>query len=97
MELRVQQLDVELMSVVKVVWALSDKVVDSFRLMDLPIAEQVIEVPKVSSSSCPSRAVLREPQLAEQLVEVPTVLSPALLQQVEQIFDNPAPRGRRPS
>ena len=93
-ELRVQQLDVELMSVVEVVWALSDKVMDSFRLMDLPIAEQVIEVPKVSSSSCPSRAVLREPQMAEQLVEVPTVLSPALLQQVEQIVDSPAPRGR---
>ena len=89
-----QQLDVELMSVVEVVRALSDKVTDSFRLMDLPIAEQLIEVPKVSSSSCPSRAVLREPQMAEQLVEVPTVLSPALLQQVEQIVDNPAPRGR---
>ena len=80
---------------VEVVRALSDRVMDSFRLMDLPIAEQVVEVPKVSSSSCPSRAFLREPQMAEQLVEVPTVLSPALLQQqVEQIVDNPAPRGR---
>ena len=41
-----------------------DNVMDSSRFMDLPIAEQVIEVPKVSSS-CPSRAVLREPQMAQ--------------------------------
>ena len=58
-----------------------------FRLLELPVAEQVIEVPMVSSSSCPSRADLCEPQMAEQLVAVPTVLSCALLQQrnVEQI------------
>ena len=52
-----------------------DDVVDSFRLMDLPIAEHVIEVPKVSSSSCPSRVVLMAPQVVEQLVGVPTTVS----------------------
>ena len=68
-----------------------DTVLEFFRRLDLPVAEQVIEVPKVSPSSCPSRAVLREPQM---LVEVPTVLSFALLQQrnVEQIIDIPVPR-----
>ena len=35
------------------------------------VAEQVLDVPMVSSSSCSSRAVLREPQMAEQLVDVP--------------------------
>ena len=44
---------------------------------DLPVAEQVIDVPMISSSSCPFRAVLNEPQVVEQLVEVPTILSPA--------------------
>ena len=79
-----------------------DKVMDTFRLMDLPIAEQVIEVLKVSSSSCPSRAVLREPQVVEQWVEVQTVMQTAghsivaLFKQhtAEQFVDNPVPRGR---
>ena len=57
-----------------------DTVLEFFRLMDLPITEQIIEVPKVSWSSCPSREVLKAPQVVEQLVEVPTVLSYALLQ-----------------
>ena len=47
------------------------------RILDFPVAEQVIEVPKISCSSCPSRSRVPEPQSAEQLVvEVPTVLSP---------------------
>ena len=53
---------------------MADTVLEFFRLLDLPGAEQVIEVPKVSSSSCPSRAVLRAPQVLEQLVEVPTIV-----------------------
>ena len=72
-----------------------DHALEFFRL-DLPVAEQVIDVPKISSSSCPSRAVLNEPQVVEQLVEVPTLLSVAVLQQrtAEQIVDTPVPRGR---
>ena len=75
---------------------LEDDVLDVARLMDLPISEQVIEVPKVSCSSCPSRSPTPEPQSAEQLVEVPTVLSPTriALQIAEQIVDTPVPRGR---
>ena len=39
-----------------------DNLMDIFRLLDRPMAEQVVAVPKISCSSCPSRAVLREPQ-----------------------------------
>ena len=49
------------------------------RILDFPIAEQVIEVPKISCSPCPSRSRVPEPQLAEHLVEVPTVLTPTLI------------------
>ena len=59
-----------------------DNVMASFRLLDKPIADQVIEVPKISCPfSCPSRAFLFVPQVVEQFVEVPPVLTPALLQQ----------------
>ena len=34
---------------------LEDDVMDTLRILDLPIAEQVIEVPKISCSPCPSR------------------------------------------
>ena len=47
------------------------------RILDVPIADQVIEVPKISCSPCPSRSRVPEPQFAEQLVEVPTVLTHA--------------------
>ena len=50
---------------------LVDSAMDFFRRLDLPVAEQVIDVPTISSSSCPSRAVLREPQMVGQLVDVP--------------------------
>ena len=69
-----------------------DYVADALRILDLPMAEQVIEVPKISCSACPSRSLLPEPQSAEQLVEVPTVLSP--LRNAEQIVGIPVPRGR---
>ena len=73
-----------------------DYVADALRLLDRPMAEQVIEVPKISCSPCPSRSRVPEPQSAEQLVEVPTVLSPTriALQIAEQIVGIPAPRGR---
>ena len=58
-----------------------DNVTDALRVLDLTVADQVIDVPMISSSSCPSRVVLLEPQMAEQLVEVPTVLSVVVLQQ----------------
>ena len=69
-----------------------DYVADALRILDFPLAEQVIEVPKISCSPCPSRSLVPEPQSAEQLVEVPTVLSP--LRIAEQIVGTPAPHGR---
>ena len=47
-----------------------DQLVEAFRHFDLHIPEQVIAVPKMSSSSRCSRTVPREPQTAEQLVDV---------------------------
>ena len=69
-----------------------DCVMDALRILDLPMAEQVIEVPKISCSPCPSRSLIAEPQSADQLVEVPTVLSP--LRIAEQIVGTPVPLGR---
>ena len=59
----------------------------------LPVAEPVIEVPKILPHDVPLRRLCRETQLAEQLVEVPTVLSYSSLQQlvVEQTVDIPVP------
>ena len=58
-----------------------DSALDFFRRLDLPVAEQVIDVPMISSSSsCPSRAALSEPLMVEQLVEVPTIISYSSLQ-----------------
>ena len=73
-----------------------DSAMDFFRRLDMPVPEQVIDVPMISSSSCPSGAVLNEPQVVEQLVEVPTLLSVAVLQQrtAEQLAYIPVPRGR---
>ena len=63
-----------------------DSAMDFFRRLDLPVAEQVIEVPTISSSLCPSRAVLREPQMAEQLVDVP------IQHIVELLLNHPVPQ-----
>ena len=73
-----------------------DYVTDVMRMLDRPMAEQVIEVPTISCSPCPSRSPIPEPQMAEQLVEVPTVLSPTrtALRIAEQIVDTPVPQGR---
>ena len=71
--------------------------VDTFFRLSLPaVAEQVIDVPKISCPSHAGRAALREPQLVEQLVEVPTVLTFSMLQQrtAEQVVDTPVSPGR---
>ena len=52
-----------------------DQLMDAFRSLDSPMAEQVITVPKISYPSHAGRTALREPQRAEQLVEVPTIVS----------------------
>ena len=74
-----------------------DSVTDVLRLLDRPLVEQVISVPKISCSPCPSRSRVSEPQSAEQLVEVPTVLTPSRIavQITEQIVDISA-RGSLP-
>ena len=64
-----------------------DNVMDTFRLLDRLVAEQVIAVPKISCSSCPSWAVLREPQMVEQLEKVLTILN-----FLKQKVDIPVPR-----
>ena len=56
------------------------------------MAKQVIEVPKISYSQCPSRSFIPEPQVGEQLVEVTTVLSPVRI--AEQVVGTPVPQGR---
>ena len=59
------------------------------------IAEQVIDVPKISQDRTQQGLgdCLRQPQMADQLVDVPTVVSNSSLQQLtaEQIVDIPAP------
>ena len=74
-----------------------DSVTDVLRLLDRPLAEQAISVPKISCSPCPSRSRVPDPQSAEQLVEVPTVLTPTRIavQIAEQIVDTSA-RGSLP-
>ena len=48
------------------------KLEDVLKIVDLFVPVQEIEVPRISSPSCPlPRRVLLEPQTAEQLVEVP--------------------------
>ena len=83
----VQILDVPLPQVV-------DQPMDVLTRFDIPVPEQVIEVPKISCPSRPLRAVLREPQTAEQLVDVPTVVSFSSLQQqtAEQLVVLPVSR-----
>ena len=72
---------------------LVDKLEDVLKIVDLYVPVQEIEVPKISSISCPPpRRVLPVPQSAEQLVGVPTVLSP--LRIAEQIVGIPVPQGR---
>ena len=75
---------------------LEDDVLDVARLMDRPISEQVIEVPKFIIEDISTRTSVPETQMVEQLVDVPTVVSSSSLQQqtVEQLVDVAVPRGR---
>ena len=75
-----------------------DQLVEACRYLDLPIPEQVIEVPKISSSSRRSRRrrVSLSTQTAEQLVVVPEFVSFSFLFQ-QQIVDAPgSPHGFLP-
>ena len=68
-----------------------DSVLEFFRALDLPVGEQVIAVPKISTDRVSQRLVERHlPQMVEQLVHVPTVLSP--LRIAEEIVGIPAPQ-----
>ena len=77
---------------------MGEQLVDDLRFFDTlcPVAEQVIDVPKVSLEDIPARRLWREPQLVEQLLEVPTVVSYSsfLQRTVEQHVDMPVPGGR---
>ena len=70
-----------------------DQLVAVLARFDTPIADLVIEVPKVSCPPRCARIVQCTPQTVEQLVEVPTILSFISLQQqtAEQIVDIPVP------
>ena len=70
-----------------------DQLVAVLARFDTPIADLVIEVPKVSCPPRCARTVQCTPQTVEQLVEVPTILSFISLQQqtAEQIVDIPVP------
>ena len=73
-----------------------EQLVDVLQLFDalIPVAEQVIDVPKIFIDRIPPRTSVREPQLAEQLVEVPTIVSFSSLQRIiEQNVDIPVPGG----
>ena len=68
---------------------------DVLRFFDtlIPVAEQVIDVPKIFIERIPPRTSVREPRLAEQLVEVPTIVSYSSLQlSTKQHVDIPVPR-----
>ena len=68
---------------------------DVLRFFDtlIPVAEQVIDVPKIFIERIPPRTSVREPHLAEQLVEVPTIVSYSSLERsMEQHVDIPVPR-----
>ena len=77
---------------------MGEQLVDVLRFFNTlcPVAEQVIDVPKISLEDIPARRLCRVPQLVEQLVEVPTVVPylSFLQRTVEQTVDNPASHGR---
>ena len=75
---------------------MGEQLMDALRLLDSPMAEQVVAVPKISCPSHAGRTALREPQRVEQLVEVPTLLTYSFIQQrtAEQNVDIPVPSPR---
>ena len=68
-----------------------EQLVDVLQFVDalVPVAEQVIEVPKIILEDIPVRTLVREPQL----VEVPTILTPFI--RMLQNVDTLVPRGGR--
>ena len=73
-----------------------EQLVDVLQFFDalIPVAEQVIKVPKIIIERIPPRTLVREPQTAEQLVEVPTIVSFSSLQRIMgQTVDIPVPQG----
>ena len=76
---------------------MANQLLEVCRQLDTPIPEQVIDVPKISSSrQSRSRRVRFAEQTAEQLVEVPTIVSYSSLHGlVDQNVDIPVPHGRR--
>ena len=75
---------------------MANQLLEVCRQLDTPIPEQVIDVPKISSSRQSRRRRVRfAEQTAEQLVEVPTIVSYSSLHGlVEQNVDIPVPHGR---
>ena len=69
-----------------------EQLADVLQFVDalVPVAEKVIEVPKIILENIPVRTLVREPQLAEQLVDVPTILTPVqfhtVLDGVSKVF-----------
>ena len=74
---------------------MANQLLEVCRQLDTPVPEQVIDVPKISSSrQSRSRRVRFAEQTAEQLVEVPTIVSYSSLHRlVEQNVDIPVPHG----
>ena len=58
-----------------------DNVTDALRILDRPMAEQVIEVPKISCSPCLCSSPIPEPQSAEQLLS-PTRIALEIAEQI---------------
>ena len=73
-----------------------DQLVEVFRLLDIAVPVQVMDVPRISQDRIPQRTALLDPLVVEQLVEVPTVVSCSFLQQqlAEQNVDIPVPGAR---
>ena len=62
---------------------MANQLLEVCRQIDTPIPEQVIDVPKISSSRQPHRRRVRfAEQTAEQLVEVPTIISYSSLREI---------------
>ena len=59
-----------------------DQLFDVLQFFDtvIPVAEQIIKVPRILEDNIPQRTILCEPQLAEQLMKVPAYVSLSFLQ-----------------
>ena len=73
-----------------------EQLVDVLQFFDalIPVAEQVIDMPKIIIEGIWPRTSVREPQLAEQLAGAPTIVSYSWLQRImEQNVNIPVPGG----